>query len=811
MRRDHDAIVVTGAGLVTALGATREATWRAVQTGACGIGPLTALEQSVDPPARGGEAPTLPESAHAGAPVNIVRNGNLPREVSYLRTAINEAVLDATIDDWPASDRCAVVLGTTLAGMRSGGAFLRSGDPRDLQTFLAGAAMQAALDGLPCTGPAISSCAACASGLASIAIGVTMLQRGEVDLVIAGGYDPISEYVYAGFNSLRLIAPDAPQPFSVNRTGMNLGEGYGIVLLERAATASARHARIRARILGIGESTDAFHLTQPHPDGAGASQAILAALRDAALTPDDIDLISAHATATPHNDAAEYAAYQRVFGESLSDIPVTAFKSHLGHTLGGAGAVELVLTMLAMRDGIVPPVAGVSRDAVEFANLNLVTDQPRRASVRHAIGLSLGFGGTNSCIAIGCDDAQTGMSQSPAVNPSGVSSVSTVETAGHVEPIDHVCITGIGLIAPGCIGRDAWRDRLLQPVGNGARRPLADTGEINEADILPLFANARRVRRFSTFVKQMLAACTLALDDAGVDDPSFTEHCTLILGSTHGSVAYTEDYYRQVVEEGIVAANPMLFAEGVPNVASAQLSMMLNARGGAQTIIGTRTAGLDALCLAAQRIAAGQADRIIVGASEEYSPIVNRSYQSCGLYAGDNADRAFEGEVGCTTGAGAAAIVLEREEAMQQRGGRPLARISASAMRRVQPDDRDALTRAVEQTTVAIGSPGAIMTSACGTWIDAVERDAIAAAGAGRHRDVTVSAMYGHLAECFSVTPLAAMCAVVGIRRLPPLLSNAALPRPLTPATAESSPESHIGVLCTDPIGLATAVGIILS
>ena len=194
------------------------------------------------------------------------------------------------------------------------------------------------LSDIPITGFSATNCSACSSSLGSIALGVSLLRSGQLDLLVAGGYDTISEYVYAGFNSLRLVAAlSALRPFTKDRQGMKLAEGYGIVILERADDAARAAISPLATILGYGESADAHHLTQPHPQGEGAARAISAALTSAGLTPAQIDLIAAHATGTPDNDAGEYAALSRVFGAGLARVPVVAFKSHLGHTLGGGG------------------------------------------------------------------------------------------------------------------------------------------------------------------------------------------------------------------------------------------------------------------------------------------------------------------------------------------------------------------------------------------------------------------------------------------------------------------------------------------
>ncbi|HEY2587243.1 MAG TPA: beta-ketoacyl-[acyl-carrier-protein] synthase family protein, partial [Tepidisphaeraceae bacterium] len=668
-------IVVSGAGLITPLGLSRAQTWAAVRAGRCGMGPMGAMESPLPAGAEGGQAPDLPGDF---AP-------RLPRESRYLRYAVLQAMQDAGIEpQLPcAPERVALVLGTTLHGMRAGGEFFRRNDPAALRDFLAGAVVRNACGDLPFHGGAMTTCSACSSSLGAIALAVTLLRKGELDLIVAGGYDTISEYVWGGFNSLRLVASGPPRPFTRNRQGMKLAEGYGIVVLERASDAHARRARPIATVLGFGESADAHHLTQPHPAGDGAARAMEQALASAGLMPAEIDLVAAHATGTPDNDAAEFAALSRVFGTELSRVPVVAFKSQLGHTLGGAGAVELILAVTAMREQTVPACANVAAGDVEFAGLNLATGTSRPARIRATLNTSLGFGGANTCVILGppsewkgeapaepgrsiesplasdstlsshagpppvsvMQEDRLAVSQSargtdgapiakpqaapPTAFPAGASSPSVPDENARRRlgrslalPTRDVFITGIGVVLPGAVGNDAFLRRLT-----AGADPLG--GEIPDADFASLL-NARRVRRMSQYVKLSLAATVLCLQDAGITDvPAFAESCAAVLGTTHGSTNYCEQYYGQIVREGVVAANPMLFAEGVPNAAAAHLSLMLSLKGPCQTIIGTLTAGLDAIRVAAARIATGEWERAIVGAAEEFSPTVNDAHARC--------------------------------------------------------------------------------------------------------------------------------------------------------------------------------------
>jgi 3-oxoacyl-[acyl-carrier-protein] synthase II len=829
--------------MATCLGLDRETVWRNVRAGRCGMCELTAMEQPLAPGKLGGQCPDLPADEEAGR----------PREVRYLRRVLLDALRDAGID--PANlpypkHRCGLMIGTTLHGMRAGGEYLRSNDAAPLRHFLASGTLRSAARELGFEGFAATTCSACSSSLGSVALGVSLLQSGQLDVVVAGGYDPISEYVYGGFNSLRLVAEGPLRPFGKNREGMKLAEGYAIVVLEREADARRRgHAGAVARVLGFGESADAHHLTQPHPQGDGAARAIAGALAAAGLTPEGIDLVAAHATGTPDNDTGEFAALSRVFGDRLKDVPVVGFKSHLGHTLGGAGAVELILSAMALRDGVVPPCASVKAEEVEFAGLNLSTGSETPAPLRATLNTSLGFGGANTCVVLGpatpssryageragergsCEargpsasadvkgttrssetdsaDAATLLRSHDASSAAEVSNVprppreplSPTLSPVYREEGAGVFITGVGVVLPGAVGNDAFVARLASPT-----RVTDDTGPLADEAYLHLL-NARRVRRMSEYVKLSLAATAVAFADAGIADiPAFSATCAAMLGSAHGSANYSKEYYRQIVDEGIPAANPMLFAEGVPNAAAAHLSLMMQLKGACQTIIGTRTAGLDALRLAAMRIAAGTWDRAVVSAGEEFSPTVNAAYRHCGVYAGANAAAPFTRGDGFASGCGAVTFILESARSLQARGGRARGVVLAAAS--AAPGEGGEAA-AADRVLAELGDPRHVLASANGTWIDRVESAALrhSARRAG-HRAV-VSSPYGHLAETFSVNALAGIAAVLLTGHLPALLGPAPAENDIEAARqADHATVTTFAALSTDYTGLISAVKV---
>ena len=724
-RRD---VAITGVAAASSLGVDAEANWRNMLAGRCGMAPMPAVESTLPPGSLGGQAADLPGEYRP----------DLPREARYLRWTVEHALRDARVEPgnpYTRSRRCAV-LGTTLHGMRAGGRFVRSGNPMDLGPFLASATSRLALEGLGVEGGAITTCSACSSSLSAIALGVTLLERAEADLVIAGGYDTISEYAWAGFHALRLIAPGPLRPFCRGRQGMKVAEGYGIVVLERAESAASRHAAPRAWLAGWGESADAHHLTQPHPQGDGALAAMHLALRRACVKPAELGMVAAHATGTPDNDRAEFLALSRLLGEDLPGVPVVGFKSFLGHTLGAAGAVELVMSCLALRDQRAPACPNVRDEDIEFPGLSVAVGKPETREIASVLNTSLGFGGANACVVL--------TKPSPDRCPD----------AGNApgEPGASAWITGVGVLLPGAVGHAAFVGRAT------SRRPdrAPDGAATLNDDAIGEYLNVRRARRLSQYVKLTLAAATMAVRDAALGEvPDGLAAGGAILGSMHGSAGLCFEYYSQIVAEGALAANPVLFAEGVPNAAAAHLGVALGLRGGCQTIIGSRAAGLDALALAALRICSGAIELMVVVAAEAPCEVVDRAYTAAGLQARTPAGVPGRIPRGFTATAGGVALVIESSRSATARGASPYARVLGSARASAVAPPSGGPVGAVASVLSRLSEPGRVIGSACNTWVDRAERLGMRRAGV-HGESGTVHNRFG---EAFSVSPMAAIAA----------------------------------------------------
>jgi 3-oxoacyl-[acyl-carrier-protein] synthase II len=249
-------------------------------------------------------------------------------------------------------------------------------------------------------GPKTTFMTACSSGATAVGYARDLIRDGQARVMIAGGTEPLARTTYAAFNALKAVDPEYCKPFDGHRAGMSLGEGAGMMILESLEHALARGVRIYGEVLGYGISCDANHMTAPDPEASGAVRCMRTALADAGIAPSRVDYINAHGTATPANDRMETAGIKRVFGPRAHEIPVSSTKSMIGHTLGAAGAIEAVASMLAITEGFIPPT--IHRTIYDpECDLDYVTEGARMAALDVVLSNSFAFGGNNTAIVLG--------------------------------------------------------------------------------------------------------------------------------------------------------------------------------------------------------------------------------------------------------------------------------------------------------------------------------------------------------------------------------------------------------------------------
>ena len=409
--RETEPVVITGIGLITALGTGAGKSWEAIKEGRSGIRRITRFDPSPFPSQIAGEVDDFDPEAFID-PREIRK---MDRYVQFAVAATFMALQDAGLQiNAHNAERIGVCIGSGIGGAwtweENHTNLLQKGprgvSPRFIPMMIAdiAAGHVAILTGAK--GPNFATITACATSGHAIGMAAMTIKMGLADVMIAGGSEAaISPLSLAGFCSMKALStrnhePEkASRPFDANRDGFVMAEGAGIVILERLSHAVKRGAKIYAEVAGFGMTGDAYHLTAMCEDGDGPARSMLMALETAGLTPSEVDYINAHATSTTQGDPAEVRAIKRTFGEYAYKVPVSSTKSMHGHTLGAAGAIELIVCLLAMRDQILPPTINLEQPDPE-CDLDFVPNKARPARIEVAMSNSFGFGGHNATLVV---------------------------------------------------------------------------------------------------------------------------------------------------------------------------------------------------------------------------------------------------------------------------------------------------------------------------------------------------------------------------------------------------------------------------
>ena len=397
-------VAVTGVGLVSALGTTREDSWRRMLRGECGIGPATVFDTTGYRSRVAAEVDIT--DVDKGSPSLVVRRRSRSDRIGLKAAA--EALADSGVLDGPIDrSRIGVFLGAGTADLLRNEEFyrtwitkgLRATRKSDVWNHFPSTAVDVIAGEFGLEGPRACIVAACASSTIAISRALEGIRSGRIDVALAGGTDALSRLTFTGFNLLRLMDPEPCRPFDRSRAGMNIGEGAGMLVLERMDRARARGAAIYAELAGQAVACEAFHQTAPEPEGKPVAAVIALALRDAGINADEVQHVNAHGTATPQNDVAEARGFRRVFGDRVGRLPVTSIKAMVGHCLGASGAVEAAVLALTIARRAIPPTIHYAAPDDDCA-LDIVANEARDQHVTCAVSTSLGFGGNDSAIVM---------------------------------------------------------------------------------------------------------------------------------------------------------------------------------------------------------------------------------------------------------------------------------------------------------------------------------------------------------------------------------------------------------------------------
>lgn len=658
------ALAVTGVGAVTALGATAEETWTRLLAGERGFRELSIFE---DEGYRTRLVAEVPGVAPADGPEHS-------RTSELALRAATEAMAAAAL---PPGIRVGLVVGGTTAGMLETESLLAvllrpqgAVDPEVRKEALGrmlSHPLTAPTDRVArALGPfarvrSVSS--ACSGGANAIAIGATWLELGLVDAVLCGAADALCRVTLSGFSALGSLDPEGARPFDRRRRGLTLGEGAGFIVLEPIARAEARGKEVLCALAGWAARSEHHHITNPEPSGDAPARAMSAALTRAGLLPADLDYVNAHGTGTPLNDPMESRALARVLGEELARVPVSSCKGQIGHTLAAAGAVEAVITTLAIARGVVPPTGGLAEPDPECPLRHVTVAEAR--PIRAALSSSFGFGGMDTVLVLARPDLAR---VAPPPAPRGV------------------VVTGAATLTPAGLLEGA-RTAELPGLSGGGDAVSLDWSALLDAD------RARRLDRASRLAAVVAGR---ALGREGAEPPDDT--AGVVVGSAFGALDATAAFMRRLREKGARFVAPAEFPSLVPSSPAGHASIYLGLGGPAMVVADLGTSGECALLQGFEAIAAGEAERVCVAAVEERSAIVEAVLSV--LFGA-------RGRGGPPRREGAAALALASDAWASAHGAPVLARVERALAWTEEADPLAALAAPPPGAVVVLAAPNA--------------------------------------------------------------------------------------------------------
>jgi 3-oxoacyl-[acyl-carrier-protein] synthase II len=623
-------VFVTGVGVVCSLGLTAAETFARLVRGERGLSTIDVFDASE-------------QRASLGAVVrgvDVPRGDDWCRATAFAARAAEEALAQAGVD--PKLERVGLVVGATTAGLFEHelqvAALWAGEEPRVPHRHLRSHPLTSTTDALEATlGPFARErnvASACSSGATALALALDWLALDpSLDAVLAGGTDGLCRLTLSGFNALGAIDPAPCRPFDRARRGLNLGEGAGFLVLERAERVRARAAKPLAELAACVLGAEAHHITNPEPGGPSAARIIGAALARAGVAATELDYVNAHGTATPLNDSTESSALATVLGAELGRIPVSSSKGQIGHTLGAAGAIEAVISVLALSEKKLPPTVGLT-DPDPACPLVHVPDVGRDVpEVRAVLSNSFGFGGMDAAVVV-------------------------TEPERFAEPRwapRDVVITAAALAT----GRGIER-------GDGS--PEAAPPPTVPDAVLAL--DAAKARRFDRSAKLCVAVSAAALAEAGLATNGATTG--IVFGSAFSAVDESAAFVQRIREKGPRLASPLEFPNLVPSSPIGNASVYLGLRGPALAVADLRTSAECAFATAVDLVAGGEAEAMVAGGLAVKSDVIDAVFHPL-----------FDGELSPLPRVeGASAIVVESAAAAAARGARVLARVAFVASAR---------------------------------------------------------------------------------------------------------------------------------
>lgn len=691
---DKKRCVITGLGLITAVGDNLNECWQNVLNGVCGIKKVESVNS---------EGCYSQMGAEVKNPLKNVKNGEYMDRVSRLCvTAAAEAVKDSSfaVSEGEA-DRVGVIMGSCVGGAISVEHYIKNGDKADLNkmTISPIANHVAALIGAK--GVVTNVANACAAGTISIAYACELIRAGVADAFVVGGADSFSSVPFAGFTALHALDTNPCSPFN-KLIGITLGEGAGALVVESYERAKKRGAKIYCDVLGAGLSSDANHITAPREDGLCQIFAINKAMEYSGVKESDIGYINAHGTGTKKNDEAEFLSIHTIFDGKNDNLSVSSTKSMVGHCLGAAGAVEAVLSVKALTDGKVPPTINYSEEdlpvlAERAGNIDFVPNKSKDKQLNVVMSNSFAFGGNNASIIFSDGRGE--------VDQKNIS--------------DKVYVSGISVLSPAGNGIEAYVSSVESGAYVGAEENLFTTVAQSDFDAANLkIGFYRKLDRFS----QLQAISGMeALSDAGItvtDENQFD--VGMIIGTSDGPIGTVYSFDEEIVRRGNGGGSAFKFPNTVYNAAGGYLSICSGAKGYNVTVTNGDQSGLASVAYAYSVIKQGKESVMLASGTDENSPVMSSLYAAKGV---TGAQGVYSGDK-FVLGDGSATLTLASESYANKNGFKKYAEIAGYGMAHNpvvygltdENGDVEAMTSAIEKALTNSGVKAADINAvfACG-------------------------------------------------------------------------------------------------
>lgn len=650
MTRDDKRCVITGLGMICAIGNSVEECWAAALSGKSGIDHTKTVDTENCYADMAGEVKC--------ADLDKKGTEHMDRASKLCIRATDEAMKDAGLTGFGGDKRSGVIMGSCVGGVVSMEAYYKHGKKTcDVIAQMPISAIASQVAGVVGAGGPVTNIGnACAAGTISISHAADLIRAGKADIIIAGGSDAFASVPFAGFTSLHALSDKNCSPFN-HSTGLNLGEGAGALVVESLAHAKARGAHIYCEVLGAGVSSDANHITAPREDGECQMFAIDRAIQNSGVGYGDIGYINAHGTGTAKNDAAEFLSLHALFDGKNDDLSVSSTKSMTGHCLGAAGAVEAVISVKALTEDIVPPTVGYDKADLEAlkekaGKLDMIPNKPRKKKLSTVMSNSFAFGGNNASIIF-------------SENPGDVKSADGKKD---------IYITGIGAALPTGNGVDKYIELCNSGTEAAAEIPSRAAVGLDDYNALGLkMAFYRKLDRFS----QLQAVSGMqALADGGYTvtaENAFDGG--IVVGTSEGAVEQACDFEIQIAEHGNSTGSAFRFPNTVYNAAGGYLSICSGLKGYNVTVTNGAQSAVYGLGYAMQVIDNGDAKAMVVAGTDTNNDIMDELLAGVGVKA-DATARAYNFKKDTMAlSDGSVSILVEEGESMRARGAKPYAKV----------------------------------------------------------------------------------------------------------------------------------------